>query len=227
MLFNMIEKTHKLPSHERTQNEGRFTEAERPIEVTKLHFLVHPGYAVDNLSNAVKKEFVALLDMYERYAAALLDDELLIVFKEYKTFHNDSDATLREEWRRYKKPTDEELQKREMLLEIAALPDKRWVDCIEALRKVLGRRLIVLGGEHDIFSEDSARETIRLIETVGRARGFSILPDAEKVCFGEYGDACVKVAVRELAKAFGINEPLLISEEFTDRQIRERLGLWG
>lgn len=172
-----------------------------PIEVKKLHFLIHPGYSIDpNVSNSVRdydepiyvdndKRFEEDKYIFERYldrATQLSDDELMIVFL-HRSFPN-------------------------FLLDFRE--NKEYTKQLSKLKEILGKRMIVTTHESH---EESLNQRLKKI---AHYRGFNLSESVSSEAIGEFVDACVPVVAQDANIAFGLTNKTMInptySSEFED-----------
>jgi hypothetical protein len=151
---------------------------ERPIDdlrdVDALHLLVHPGFGA-YAGNRVDARSVELFDRYDRKAAALGPDGMMV-------------ALLCEPTR----PNGREHQR---------FVHER----ISALKAALRGRMIVLSEGSKLFSDEEglARDFVRAKDGVARARGYWIDEATELVAYGETFGECVPATLRLAGEAYG------------------------
>lgn len=167
-------------------------EVEKPIEVSKLHFLIHPGFLADpdtDLMGApVPESSQVLLDRYLEHAKGIPDDELVLVF-----LH----ATLSDLIRDFRNR-------------------KNYTQKISQMKKVLGKRMLTFSADFDVFGETEADDQADEIKQLAEKRGFRFNENVSSEAYGETLGVCVEEGASNLNKVLKLVRRTLIRPEFTD-----------
>ena len=186
---------------------------EHKREITKIHFLVHPGYILE--SRYARNSYFGmetLLEDYIKKANSLGTDELMVIFA--PKFGEDFVHDFRKK------------------LENKEIP-KKYVQAIREIDSVLsdsekkgvsGNRAIVLA-DTDVFRsigarfQDNREKVWSKILSIIEKRGFVLSKDVEAEAYGEYKDKCVSDVARNMR--FASNSPLTgpaeINEKLTEK----------
>jgi hypothetical protein len=147
-------------------------------EIRKVNFLIHPGFAGDmrffetedanERMSATKKMF----GKYKAKAETLGPDEALVAFSHHRKSEMGEMFGSGDEYNR--------------------LITDSWRD----LRSILGKRLVVMSFDQDIFGRDLEKphnvfNTMDLVKRIMRARGLPIHEEAKVFAFGESLGECV------------------------------------
>ncbi len=190
---------------------------ERPKHINKIQFLIHPGFISDpNLEDVTASQRDAgfmrpaeeLLDKYIEEAKILGENEIIFAFL-------DSD----------KGQIKSHIQNEEL-----------YIQKLNKLRDILGRRFIVLLGVdyHDFF--DRPNEIFENAKRIAQARGYEFDSDTITEAYGECMNVCVEAGAIAFNKAGGFTTPTKININLTNeptadpaeiRRIQNRVGLDG
>ncbi|MEI8230559.1 MAG: hypothetical protein WCG83_05510 [Candidatus Peregrinibacteria bacterium] len=179
-----------------------------PIEVSGIHFLIHPGFRVlpdEQLRSSPRKfqkqarkneqRFGNLLVQYAQKARTLRVDEIMFIFSHvgYTDFQNDVAAGL------------------------------MYTKTICAIRKLLGTRAITIHDQFFQMFEDSDQEAdlgkspvIIEAKRIAELNGFSISPNVPSEAYGEMLETCVCDGAESLNIAFHLTTETLIRTRLTD-----------
>ncbi len=161
--------------------------------VSKLYLLVHPGITVksDNYLTPGHpdkediKNFQVLKDRYIEKAKQIGDSDLLVVFGAFEPDEIPQGSTE------------------------GAL----YADCLKALEKILGDRMILIEGNIDPFTDSYAYEEV---EFIADERGFQIGPDTETEAFGESAAVCVNDCAQNFNATGKLRKRTVIDLDLTD-----------
>ncbi|MCL5010919.1 MAG: hypothetical protein M1127_01775 [Patescibacteria group bacterium] len=197
------------------------------IKVSKLHFLIHPGYelieaakAGDDLVKQDLTKYKKLLDSYITEALKIKEKntELLLLFLS--------------ENRDFLKGLNREKNKFNFELISMIL-----FETIDALREILGSRLIVIAENVPplsiyaipsrwrdylkmirtvTYQNKKSTDMIKAVKQIAKERGFYWDENVESEAYGEYRDICVKEGAKNLQRMFVLKKEPIIREELTD-----------
>ncbi len=166
-------------------------------KIKKIHFLVHPGFLSYEVPKMADKnparnpyilrmdEYKMLLDKYIQEASRLGDDELMIAF---------AHTTLEQ--------MAKDLKGGEL-----------YVEKLRELKKILGRRLIVLSGNNDVVNDDGVFEVAK---EIAKQRGFYFDDDTLSEAYGEMLSICVERGADRLNRNAQFKEKTLVRPELAD-----------
>lgn len=162
-------------------------------EITKIHFLVHPGFLDRMLtenSGTFTEKIDALLKSYLSKSKTLGENELMVIF-------------LPAQRKYFKEEIKDEVYK--------------YVNLVQDIKKVLGNRLIVFSSDGETVPENSDLIWKKIEDTAG-ARGFFFSKKLTAEAYGELIDACVGAVASNMHKAAGMseNKPVKILGRLTD-----------
>lgn len=157
-------------------------------KVSKLHFLIHPGFLSDFTD--ITRDQATLMDQYVNYARGMSSDELVIALLHVSTG---------ELIRRHRKGTYH-------------------TDKMFELRGILGPRLITLSNKREagvgsIFNP----ETYQFARKIALERGFEFDSDVPSEVYGETGMVCVTTGGEEGNKSLGLQRKTTIRFDLTDQ----------
>jgi len=170
---------------------------ENPIKISKIHFLVHPGFSSDYrtddaLSSAkdVPEENNKLLNRYIGQAENLKEkeDEIMVALTHASKSELKKDS--KENFLYFKK--------------------------LEEIRDILGRRLIVLSDNFDIFEGE---ETMLAVKKLAKARGYVFDENVLSEAYGEALGACVDEAAQNLNLTGNLKHKTKIRPELSDTNV--------
>lgn len=96
--------------------------------------------------------------------------------------------------------------------------DKEYIETLDELKKILGKRLIVVSNKFDITNDAEAYETAKKIM---ESRGYYFNQDVFIEAFGECQAACVRLGKNVIEKAGGF-ERMEINRELTDAALNTK-----
>lgn len=176
----MIENfEHKIPEHQE----------DKLIKISKLHFLIHPGYLSDKryrYAGYGEKEigkFNSLLDKYIEHAKKLAENELMVIFT-----HTEKDEVRND------------------------LRGELYLRKIQEIKKVLGdRAIIIIMGIRDLIEQD-----ISNIKKIANARGYDFDENVLSDAYGEMMENCVYNGARDLNMAGKFKNKTIIKPYLTE-----------
>ncbi len=168
-----------------------------PVRVSRINFLIHPGYLTDPdkvdlqaMDSFTRVKYRLLLGKYVEKAKGMRNDELLFVF---------THATAE-------------------VLEEDINENKDYARTLLEMQKILGSRMLVI--PHDIDVTYSPRAINPVLEEAKR-RGFKITKDVETNAFGETLGSCVPYITDNLNSRAGFTKKTIILPELTDIAIND------
>jgi|GEM_PF-3106304 len=186
-------------------------ESRELIKVSKLHFLVHPGYTIEEnkrlrsrLGTEAMKELMLnpknyrddfnerLLEMFIEQAQKMPEEELMLIFT----------------------PTDRSEFKD------GIVNQDQYMTAVLEIKKILGKRAIVILDDYKLATRipDLNKLGSYLINVI-RARGFEINNDTESVAYGEYIGKCVNAVAINMRRLLKIQNPTTVIRRLTDDPI--------
>lgn len=167
-------------------------EVKNPIEVSKLHFLIHPGFLADpdtDLTGAPVPEFSQLLlERYLQHAKGIPDDELVLVF-----LHTAPSDLIRDFRNR-----------------------KNYTEKIRQIKRVLGKRMLTFSADFDVFGETETTGQADEIKQMAERRGFRFNENVPSEAYGETLGVCVEEGASNLNKVLKLVKKTLIRPDLTD-----------
>lgn len=176
--------------------ENTITKEKELKKISKIHFLVHPGFLSDPVTKDSGetledlKKYHKLLDMYLEQAKKLKDDELMIALT-----HTDKSE--------YKEGLEEQS------IRFTKLQD---------LKKILGKRFIVLSSDFDVFWDEEAMKTIK---DLAKQRGYFFDENVLSEAYGETLGVCVDNVAQNMNETGGFKNKTIIRPELTDASLYE------
>ncbi len=168
--------------------------------IQKIHFLIHPGFLsrevplmpendpTRNPYKARMAEYETLLDKYLEKAKKLNPNELMFAFA-----HTEQPQLIED-----------------------AKEGKRYISVLRELKNILGRRLVVLSGNHDVVFDDNVFNTAK---EIAEARGFYFDKDVFTEAYGEMLNICVERGTERLNTNGELNKKTLIRTDLTDTPV--------
>lgn len=175
------------------------------MKISKLHFLVHPGFLSD--PNTLEKpttwqkliaeghdydsimaelrKWEETLQIYVEQAKKLKEDELMFVFT-----HTTSEQLK------------EDLEEK-----------KAYAVTLKAMKKILDKRLVVVSGDFDIFNE---AEALDVAKEVAAARGYVLDEDVFTEAYGEILEQCVTEGAAAMNRKGGFRNKTVVRQKLTD-----------
>ncbi|OGE79444.1 MAG: hypothetical protein A2751_05430 [Candidatus Doudnabacteria bacterium RIFCSPHIGHO2_01_FULL_46_14] len=183
----------------RRRGEGAPELHEQEKRISKVHFLVHPGWMMkDNAFAAMHKGVNRLMNRYVEQAEAvkLNSNELMVAFAPA------IDAEFVHDFREKEKP---------------------YTQTITKLKDILGDRLIVLADSDEeedryrgaTFKENKEKVWAK-IKTIAENRGFHFDEQLTAEAYGELIKACVRLIADNMHEASGMSEPVKLKANLTD-----------
>lgn len=166
-------------------------EIKEPIKVSKLHFLIHPGFLTDPQDfdeEPIYEDWWQVLDIYLEHSKTIPKNELVLVF-----LHSSQDRFVKD-----------------------AKEHKPYVEKIRQMRKVLGRRMIVFSGDWDIFEKEDIQALSGVIENIANGRGYRLSKDVSSEAYGETLGVCVEEGANNLNRALGLIKKTVIQPYLTE-----------
>jgi ADP-dependent phosphofructokinase/glucokinase len=151
-------------------------ETEKTLPVTRIHFLIHPGFTTDPEEFPEPEDKIILergeelLKKYLESARNMKEDELMF------TFTHTSLSKLKSDIQR----------------------NKHYARNLQRLKSILGNRLVVISTKFDIFNTPEAIDKAMMI---AKSRGFNIDQGVESVAYGETDGVCVPDAAENFNRA--------------------------
>jgi hypothetical protein len=186
-------------------------------EISKIHFLIHPGYILE--SEFAKNNYFGmetLLEDYIKKAKKLKNNELMVIFA--PSFKSDfiKDFKNKAENENTPKKYVDTIRK---IVEILSDP---------TLNGVMGNRAIVLADTdlYDVYENKGARflenrEKIwDKLKNIIEKRGFVFSEKVEAEAYGEYKSICVRDIARNMR--FAANSPITSQVAIKDELTEER-----
>lgn len=178
-------------------------------KVDKLHFLIHPGFDSDpdvgtpNLDEQewmkekgeLETKFDPLISSYLERAKNLSRNDIIAAFV------HTTKGELKEDFR----------------------ASKSYAAMLHTMRSALGRRLVVLTNDENIFfemEEEASGHAMRLIREICARRGYEFTEETSTVAYGEELDCCVVNGAIALNKAGGFKTNTLIETALTDFSVK-------
>lgn len=189
------------------QGERAPTAETEKTRITKLHFLIHPGFDADP-NHDLRKGKTADYKMpdqtqtesaeeskarYLAQAKQMGNQEIMIAF-----LHTDKAGTKKD-----------------------LHSQQPYLDIIKELKATLSNRLVVLSDDFDIaaWSENkgalAAKKAFEEIKKILTARGFELDPETEAQSFGEYVNACVAVGTLNLNLSRPFKKPIEMNRKLS------------
>ncbi len=158
-------------------------------EVSKIHFLVHPGYLSDERTKITEDdEATRHQGLFEKYLAEaknLKNNELMVALTH--TLKNQYKEDLEGNLFYFKK--------------------------LQELKDILGKRLIVLSSDFDLFS---GKEVMQTIKDLAKKRGYVFDENVKSDAYGETLGACVDGIAQNLNTTGNFLNKTKIRSELTD-----------
>ena len=181
------------------ENQG--IESKEPVKISKIHFLIHPGFLSDEVESdrdaGTTQEVIqaeeSLPNKYVEQSRTLHDDEVMIAFT------HSSKRKLRRDLRQ----------------------EKIYAEKLRELKEILGDRLIVLSEDFDLFIDriDQRQDIFETIEQIASARGFRFDENVLTEAYGETLGMCVEEGAQALNVRANFNEKTLIRPELSNLDI--------
>lgn len=189
-------------------------EKEKTTPVSKIHFLMHPGYITDANHDPLDPhpigpeelgDYAVISKRYQAKAEEVKNraGEIMVAFlhKPGKQFRQE-----------YKSPSD--YRQAQLYTQI-----------IEDLKKILGNRLIVLSQDFNIVKDPQkdlnalaeAREAWQAIIRIAQAKGYTISKAVEKEAYGEWLAECVLYGAGNLDLANELTGKTVVRPKLTER----------
>lgn len=175
----------------------RIKEEKEKVRISKICFLIHPGYSTDprnwkhysqeSRSEGIKK-YAFLSEKYLEQARNFHDDELMFAFA-------------------HKKSAD---------IKLDAKNEFDYVSLLRDLRRILGRRLIILSDEIDVLNNADA---FKIAKHIANCRGFDFDRQVFSEAFGETLVHCVSRGADKLNKGGRLDKKTDINSELTEADI--------
>ena len=186
------------------QNEFR-----KPIEVSRIHFLIHPGYMSlpetrEEFVNEPKaiEEYKELFDKYFKKARSLANNELMFVFMP---------LTITD-LKQNKKINDFIYIK---LSELKDILQQRGIFLTDHVNKT-----IVTGDPEEYYEKDQGEKILHKqfsdMMRVAKARGYTLTPEVESEAYGEMLSTCVDIGASNIQSKLGLIKPTTIRTALTD-----------
>jgi hypothetical protein len=178
------------------------------IKVSKLHFLVHPGYISNVITDWVGtspesfkkdrdgrkftfKQSIALLDKYIEQAKDMPDTEVMVIVTDTKK-------------KFYKEDIEEE---------------RVYMEKIREIKEILGKRAVVISDKFELattYYYPKSRGALEHIKQLLEARGYTFDESTDTEAYGELLGACVDTVANRLNEQGQFEEPTIIKKELTD-----------
>lgn len=175
--------------------QSNIPEVRETVEVSKLHFLIHPGFLADSAQYdpgevGWKEKGLPLLDIYIDHAQKIPDNELVLVFL------HPSLSELRRDFKAHKPYTER----------------------VRQLKKILGKRMLAFSGGFDVFGElgDNPDDQVEEIRQLAEKRGFVFNQNVSSEAYGETLGVCVEDGANNLNKILKLMKKTIIKPELTD-----------
>jgi len=224
-------------------------------EVSKVHFLIHPGFITDPDSEHLAS---AQLDQqHHDWETPITRDELRAKYIQEVKLDDDWKRRKDEQEKNWLELLDKYLEKARTLthdqlmfiflhgrqedFEIDKELGKKYPGKIEALTTILRKRVIVISGDWGIFDDDcdmyddllpGVEETAEEMRRLAQANGFTYSSDVPSEAFGEIIQACVRCGANALNRANGFSKKTRIQTKLTDifrqsdTRIKELIGIF-
>jgi hypothetical protein len=176
----------------------KFTNLEKKTEeIKKIYFLIHPGFSMDSRSwemyspkdrEAGIRKYKALPESYLEKAKGMDRDELMFAFA-----HQDRNG-----------------------MKSGAKEEQAYMEILGEIKKIIGRRLIVLSNQLDVTSDTRAFEAAKRI---ANSRGFNFNRDVFTEAFGEYLVCCVSKGADTLNRSGRLNHKTKINTNLTEARV--------
>jgi len=170
---------------------------EKKKEVSRIHFLVHPGFmAKEEGDRKINPTYAELLAKYPEKAKTLKEDEIMVVFapaaNRYFVGHVKNDSEL-------------------------------FVECIKQIKSILGDRAVILSSQGETV-KDYSEGIWDKIEKIVKARGFALSKNLTAEAYGEYLTFCVSQVASHMHKISGMSEenPVILRAELSEFSIPEQ-----
>lgn len=195
--LNFIKMIHK--SEQESPKENRGIENKENLQgISKIHFLVHPGYLSDERTRVTENDetvkYHALFEKYISEAKNLKNNELMIALTH--TSKNEYQQDLENNLFYLKK--------------------------LRELKDILGKRLIVLGSDFDFFSGEEVMQTVK---DISKQRGYIFDENVLSDAYGETLGACVDGVAQNLNTTGNFLNKTKIRSELTDAHNVDKLQL--
>lgn len=177
------------------QNDGTHESRETNRQISNIHFLVHPGYIVNNELEHHYENMDTLLESYITKASTLKPEELMVIFA----------------------PTAGRNFLRDMRQKDAVEQDRliAYTKVISQIKQLLGERLIVLSFDGETEAQNKERIWDR-IKNVAQKRGFAFSDQLTGEAYGEYVESCVQDVATNMHQASGMSQSVEIKAGITD-----------
>jgi hypothetical protein len=163
-------------------------------EISKLHFLVHPGYmAKVHRGGNDNKDYKELLKKYVEKAKKIAQGELMVIFAPAAN---------------------------QYFVEQVRKDSELYVACIKQIKSILGNRVIVLSSQSEIWEENKDK-IWKKIKNTAETRGFVFGKGLTFDAYGEYMDYCVEAVSENMhaAAKLGRANPVNVHVDLTDFSI--------
>jgi hypothetical protein len=176
------------------------SEKKEGIKISKLHFLIHPGFNTDphelKMFDYFQREREIFQNQFvlERYigeAKKMEPDEIMIAFLHTKG--EDLKSDLKE--------------------------NVLYAKTIKELKNILGGRLVVISDKFNVNNDPKAYEAAK---KVMEARGYVFDGDVYLKAYGECFGACVQRGSQNLRESGGFSKKVEIDRELTDGALNKR-----
>ena len=158
-------------------------------KISKVHFLIHPGYLHYMGYGYNSEKYKALLPLYINQAKNLGDNELMFAF-----VHTSKPQLKRD-------------------IEAGAL----YTETLKEIKNILGDRLIVTTGDTEIVhGVKKAKDALSKILRIAEARGYTFDAKVLSEAYGEMLEACVQSGAENLNIAAGLKHKTKVRSELTD-----------
>lgn len=159
------------------------------IKVSKIHFLIHPGF-IEAIGRKDKDAEALSRDQLESYVAEarkLAANELIFAF----TIDHRANITRH------------------------AKEHRAYIGYLRTLKSILGPRLILLTEDQDLFNADRAK-AFTAAKRIAESRGFTFDQNVFSEGYGETLGACVDDGSISLNKQGNLNNPTIIRTSLTN-----------
>lgn len=172
----------------------------KPVQISRIHFLIHPGYISDidpEASESKKKWALGLLGNYTKMAECMREDELMVAFTH--TSFNDLRRDI--------------------------LNDKAYAATLIVMKNLLGKRMIVVTAAGDDFFHKPGH--MQKVINIIKKRNFAFsTEDVDTVAYGEYASDCVQDGAENLNRSAGFKKKTVIIPQLTDHAVTKSPISW-
>lgn len=174
-------------------------QSETKVKVTKLVFLIHPGFISDPavfdrpMTNDEQKHASVLLDKYIEAAQKLSPTDLVLVFTHNPKYPRKFNWSIKDD-----------------------LTNKKlYISKLHELKAILGPRMVILSDENSPIDKD-AKISLKALKRIVEARGYVCDKKVPTEAWGETLGVCVDDGAYELNKAGKFKNKTEIRTELTN-----------